>query len=126
MPMVKISGHSKLSGPSSQFLLNEARNKETDSLRARKRAKMSGVPSSARSKRKFPQRYANPDSAVDTEGVIGNTDRGKVTRFNTFPCESASIQCVCLRLKKILKGRALSCNRTRSADALRDRTSHFL
>jgi hypothetical protein len=43
------------------------------------------------------------------------------TRFNTFPCESVSIECVRLRLKKILEGRARSCNRTRSADALRDR-----
>ena len=33
-----------------------------------------------------------------------------------------SIECVRLRLKKILKGRALSCNRTRSADALSDRS----
>jgi len=37
------------------------------------------------------------------------------TESNTFPCKSESIWCVRSRLKKILKGRALSCNRTRSA-----------
>lgn len=66
--------------PSSQFSLNEARDKETYSLRARKRAKRTDVPSSAPSTRKFAQRVYESGrrcAEVGAQGVIGKTDRGK-------------------------------------------------
>lgn len=67
-------------GMSSHFLRNEARNKETYSLKARKRAKRTDVPSSARSQRKFAQRVCESGrrcAEVDAEGMIGTPTEAK-------------------------------------------------
>lgn len=67
-------------GMSSHFLRNEARNKETYPLRARKRGEEDRCSVSARSQRKFAQRVCESGrrcAEVDAEGMIGTPTEAK-------------------------------------------------
>ncbi|MDX6464892.1 MAG: hypothetical protein QOE55_8589 [Acidobacteriaceae bacterium] len=64
---------------------------------------------------RFLRNAIRPDVRVARKLLTAPPSQSFFAEPNTFPCKSVSIECVRSRLKKILKGRALSCSQTRSA-----------